>query len=100
MQIYDMPGLQKYQDSTGRSTICWNNVLKGCGWTECPLKRVGGHVPWEEITDGFADAVCDKLGKGVMYLMNNHQSHYKGPSPKKPKTAAAATTDIMGDTQE
>jgi len=100
VQIYDMPGLQKYRDSTRRSTICWNNVLKGCGWTECPLKRIGGHVPREEITDGFADAVCDKLGKGVLYLMNNNRSPYEGPSPKKPKPAAATTNDGTGDTQE
>jgi hypothetical protein len=72
VQLYDMPGLQKYRNSTGRSTICWNNVLKGCGWTECPLRKFGGHVPWEEITDGFANAICDKLGKGVLYLMTNH----------------------------
>ena len=100
VQIYDMPGLQKYRDSNGRSTICWNNVLKGCGWTECPLKRVGGHVPREEITDGFADAVCDKIGKGVTYLMTNHRSQYDGPSPKKPKTTAATATDLTGETQE
>jgi hypothetical protein len=100
VQLYDMPGLQKYRNSTGRSTICWNNVLKGCGWTKCPLRRVGGHVPREEITDGFTNAICDKLGKGVLYLMTNHQSKYKGPSPKKPKTTTAATTDVTGDTQE
>jgi hypothetical protein len=29
--MYNLPGLAKYHDSTGRSTICWNNVLKGCG---------------------------------------------------------------------
>ncbi len=100
VQLYDMPGLQKYRDSTGRSTICWNNVLKGCGWTKCPLRKVGGHVPREEIMDGFANSICDKLGKGVLYLMTNHQSKYKGPSPKKPKTTMAATTDVTGDTQE
>jgi hypothetical protein len=98
VQIYDMPGLQKYRDSSGRSTICWNNVLKGCGWTECPLKRVGGHVSRDEITDGFADAICDKLGKGVTYLMNNHRS--EGPSPKKLKPTAATATDLTGETQE
>jgi hypothetical protein len=52
--------------------ICWNNVLKGCSWNECPLQKIGGHVPRKEITDGFANAVCNKLGKGVIYIMNNH----------------------------
>ena len=100
VQIYDMPGLQKYRDSNGQSTICWNGVLKGCGWAECPLKRIGGHVPREEITDGFADAICDKIGKGVTYLMTNHHSQYEGPSPKKPKTAAATATDLTGEMHE
>ncbi len=50
-----------YRDSIGRSTICWNNVLKGCGWSKCPLKHIGSRVPREELMDGFAEAVCDKL---------------------------------------
>jgi hypothetical protein len=29
--MYELPTLPKYRDSTGRSTICWNNMLKGCG---------------------------------------------------------------------
>jgi hypothetical protein len=61
--MYELPGLPKYRDSTGQSTICWNNLLKGCGLSECPLKRIGSHVPREDITDSFADAVCDKLDK-------------------------------------
>jgi hypothetical protein len=70
--MYNLPGLAKYRDSTGRSAICWNNVLKGCGWSKCRLKRTGGHVPRKELTDGFAKVVCDKLGKGVTYLIHNH----------------------------
>jgi hypothetical protein len=31
--MYKLPTLQKYRDSTGRSTFCWNNMLKGCGWS-------------------------------------------------------------------
>ncbi len=78
----NLPGLAKYRDSTGHSTICWNNVLKGCGWSECPLKRVGGHVPREELTDGIAEVVCNKLGKGVTYLIHNHRISYESPQPK------------------
>jgi hypothetical protein len=83
--MYDLTGLAEYPDSTGCSTICWNNVLKGRGWSECPLKRIGGHVPRKELTDGFAKAVCNKLGKGVTYLIHNHWSPYELPQPKKAK---------------
>jgi hypothetical protein len=72
VHMYGLPGLPKYQDSIGRSTICWNNILKGCSWSECPLKHIGGHEPCDKITNGFTDAVCNELGKGVTYLLNNH----------------------------
>jgi hypothetical protein len=98
--MYNLPGLAKYRDSTGHSTICWNNVLMGCGWSECPLKRIGSHVPCKELTNGFAEAVCDKLGKGVTYLIHNHGSQYESPQPKKAKTTTAATTDLTGEGQE
>jgi hypothetical protein len=98
--MYKLPGLPKYRDSTGQSTICWNNLLKGCGWSECPLKCIGGHVPHEDITNSFADAVCDKLGKGVTYLINNHRTLYKPPPAKKTKTAPAPATNLTGDRQE
>jgi hypothetical protein len=98
--MYDLPGLAKFRDSTGHSTNCWNNILKGCGWSKCPLKHVGGHVPREELTDGFAEAVCNKLGKGVTYLIHNHRSPYESPQPKKAKTTTAATTDLTGKGQE
>jgi hypothetical protein len=83
--MYNLLGLAKYRDSTSRPTIFWNNNLKGCGWSKFPLKRIGGHVPCKELTDGFAKAVCNKLGKGVTYLIHNHQSPYELPQPKKAK---------------
>jgi hypothetical protein len=70
--MYNLPGLAKYRDSTGHSTICWNNVLKGCGWSECPLKCIGARVSCKELTDGFTKEVCNKLGMGVTYLIHNH----------------------------
>jgi hypothetical protein len=73
---------------------------KGCGWSQCPLKCIGGHVPRKELTDGFAEAVCNKLGKGVTYLIHNHQRPYELPQPKKAKTTMAATTDLTGEGQE
>ncbi len=70
VSINDLPRLPKYQDSSGGSTICWTNVLRGCRYKDCPFKPQGGHVARNDITDGFADAVCDKLGKGVMYIIS------------------------------
>jgi hypothetical protein len=98
--IYNLPGLAKYCNSTGHSTICWNNILKGCSWSKCPIKRIGGHVPHKELTDDFAKAVCDKLGKGVTYLIHNHWSPYESPQPKKAKTTTAATMDLTGKGKE
>jgi hypothetical protein len=98
--MYKLPILPKYRDSTGQSTICWNNMLKGCSWSECPLKCIGGHVPCDEITNSFAVAVCKKLGKGVTYLINNHRTPYKPPPAKKTKTVPATATNITGDGQE
>jgi hypothetical protein len=76
--MYDLPGLPKYQDSTGRLTICWNNMLKGCGWSECPLKRIGGHVFRDKITNGFANAVCCCVSYppviGGSFLITRYQS--------------------------
>ncbi len=63
VSINDLPRLPKYQDSSGWSTICWTNILHGCTYKDCPFKPQGGHVACDNITDGFADAVCGKLGK-------------------------------------
>jgi hypothetical protein len=94
--MYNLPGLAKYCNSTGRSTICWNNLIKGCGWTKCPLKQIGGHIPQEDLTDGFIDAVCNKLGKGVTYLIHNHRSPYESPPLKKAKASPPTATDLTG----
>ncbi len=93
--MYEFSGLPKYRDSTGQSTICWNNLLKGCGLSECPLKHIGGHVPRKDITNVFANAVCNKLSKGVTYLINNHCTPYEPPPAKKPKTAPAPTLTLQ-----
>ncbi len=76
--------------------ICWTNVLRGCTYKDCPFKPQGGHVARNDITDGFADAVCDKLGKGVMYVMS--QEHGERMA-KKTKTITGGATDLTA-TQE
>ncbi len=66
VSINNLPRLPEYQDSSRRSKICWTNVLRGCMYKGCLFKPQGGYVARNDITDEFADAVCDKLGKGVM----------------------------------
>ncbi len=40
------------------------------------------------MTDAFADAVCDILGKGVLHLMNNGSTNaHPPPAAKKQKVA-------------
>jgi hypothetical protein len=94
--INDLPRLPKYQDSSRWSTICWTNVLRGCTYKDCPFKPQGGHVARNDITDGFADAVCDKLGKGVIYVMDKKQGDCMA---KKTKTITGGATDLTA-TQE
>ena len=57
-----------------------------------PLEaRTWGHVHCKDILDVFADAVCDKLGKGVTYLVNLADNE---PPLKKKRTMTGATADI------
>jgi hypothetical protein len=76
--------------------ICWTNVLCGCTYKDCPFKPQGGNITHDDIMDGFADAVCDKLGKGVMYVMSQEQGE---PLAKKTKTMKGAATNLTA-TQE
>ncbi len=94
--INDLPTLPKYQDSSRRSTICWTNVLRGCTYMDCPFNPQGGHVTWDDNMDGFVVAVCDKLGKGVMYVMSQEQGE---GTAKKTKTMTGAATNLTA-TQE
>ena len=96
VSINNLPRLPKYQDSSGWSTICWTNVLRGCTYKDCPFKPQGGHDARDDITDGFTDAVCDKLGKEVMYVMSQEQGEC---TAKKTKTTTGAATNLTA-TQE
>ncbi len=91
VSINDLPRLPKYQDSSGWSTICWTNVLCRRTYKDCPFKPQGGHVAGDDITDGFADAVCDKLGKGDMYVMSQEHGEH---TAKKTKTMTGAATHL------
>jgi hypothetical protein len=62
----------------------------------CLFKPQGGYVARDDITDGFADAVCDKLGKGVMYVMSQEQGEC---TAKKTKTMLGTATNLTA-TQE
>jgi hypothetical protein len=65
-------------------------------YKDCLFKPQGGYVACNDITDGFADAVCDKLGKGVMYVMSQKQGER---TAKKTKMTTGAATNLTA-TQE
>jgi hypothetical protein len=54
------------------------------------FKPQEGHVACDDITDGFADTVCDKLGKGVMHVMSQEEQGEN--TAKKTKTMTGAAT--------
>ncbi len=48
------------------------------------------HIKHEDITDAFADAVCDVIGKGVIHLMKNGSINTPlPPAAKKQKVTVA-----------
>ncbi len=81
----DLLTLPNYTNLQGRSSICWNWVLGRCGYGRaCIFRR--GHVKRYDISETFADAVCDVISKGVVQLMNNGGGNAPQPPPhKKPK---------------
>ncbi len=83
----DLPTLPNYTNSQWRSSICWNWVLGHCGYGRACIFRCE-NVKREDITEMFANVVCDVIGKGVVQLMNNGGAKAPQPPPnKKPKVA-------------
>jgi len=76
-RITDLPGLEGYTNPSGSSCICWNTVLGKC-FKGKRCRYYKGHVRKADITDGFAEAVTDCIGKGVVYYTDLP----KGGSPE------------------
>jgi hypothetical protein len=76
-RITDMPGLKGYTNPSGSSCICWNTVLGQC-FKGKRCRYYKGHVRKADITDEFAEAVTDCIGKGVVYYTDLP----KGGSPE------------------
>ncbi len=92
--INNLHMIPRYQDSRGHSKICWTNIPCGCTYKDCSFKPQGGHSPWDQIADTFADGVCDKLGTEVMYIMNQEPGEHMA---KKAKTAVGTATYLKAD---
>ncbi len=92
-QLMTYPGYQSIRKAADGQPFF---VLRGSSYKDCPFKPQGGHVARDDITDGFADAVCDKLGKGVMYVMSQEQGER---TAKKTKTIIGGATNLTA-TQE
>jgi hypothetical protein len=83
----DLPNLPNYTNPQGHTSICWSCVLGCCKYGRAYI-FCHGHVKQDKITDTFADAVCDVIGKGVGQLTNNRGANAPQPLPnKKPKVA-------------
>ena len=84
----DLPTLPNYTTPTGSSGICWNTILGRCfKGKRCRYNR--GHVRKADVTDEFAEAVTECIGKGVLYYINLPQ----GGSPDKKRGAPDAPAD-------
>jgi hypothetical protein len=82
-RITDLPGLQGYTTPTGSSCICWNSVLGRCfRGRRCRYSK--GHVQKADMTDKFAEAVADCIGKGVLYYTDLPQGGSPDGKRKQP----------------
>ncbi len=87
-RITDLPTLPSYTTPTGSSGICWNTVLGRCfKGKRCRYNK--GLVQKADMTDEFANAVTDCIGKGVLYYTNLPQ----GGSPDKKRSALDGPAD-------
>jgi hypothetical protein len=89
-QYEDLPKLPNYTNPQGPSSTCWNWVLGRWGYGRACIFCCG-HVKQENMSDMFADAVCDVIGKGVVQLMNNGGGNTPQPPPNKKQKVAQDT---------
>jgi hypothetical protein len=86
----DLPTLPKYVHVTGRSFLCWSNVLGRCTFRDCRFRKEGGHPLPADITDDFTDRVINVIGKR---LVTQGAGHMGGLPPKKLKGSKTGTTN-------
>jgi hypothetical protein len=89
-QYEDLPKLPNYTNPQGYSSICWNWVLGHCGCERACIFHCG-QVKREDMSDMFADMVCDVIGKGVVQLMNDGGGNVPQPPPNKKQKVAQDT---------
>ncbi len=88
-KMRDLPSLPQYCTPTGSPLICWNNVLGRCfRGKRCKFLR--GHVRKGDVTEAFAEAVVDCIGKNVLFFM---ETPLAGGSPKGKRKATAAINE-------
>jgi hypothetical protein len=88
-RITDMPTLPNYTTPTGSSCICWNTVLGRCfKGRQCRYSK--GHVRKADMTDEFAEAVAECIGKGVLHYTVMPQG---GGSPDGKRKATEGPDD-------
>ncbi len=86
----DLQTLLNYTNLQGWSSICCNWILGRCGYGRaCMFWH--GHVKHEDVTDAFADSVCDVIGKSVVHLMNNGGTNAPPPPDAKKQKVTVET---------
>ncbi len=89
-RITNLPSLPNYCTPTGASFICWNTVLGWC-FRGKRCKYYKDHVQKNDLTDEFADAMNDCIGKGVLYYTEALQG---AGSPNRKRKATEGPNDV------
>ena len=79
----DMPVLQGYTNSAGRSSLCWNFLTGVCFYGK-NCNFAAGHVVGNHIPDGFIEEAITKIKPGVDGLVKSIKEYGNKLGGKRP----------------
>jgi len=72
LSMEDLPTLDRFHNAvTGRTNMCWSQVLGPCPYRDCYFASRGGHPARDDYTDEFVDKVVAILGPAFKTRMQN-----------------------------
>ena len=72
LRLEDLPTLDRfYNATTGRTIMCWSQVLGPCPYHDCYFSQRGGHPMREDYTDQFVEKVVAILGPAFKTRIQN-----------------------------